>query len=789
MQGNAECPPRPQHLHDWLALAAALAPIALVRVGQGQGQGEGQGQGGSVEAGIGLEAGPAACAARFCDEVMRARDNLVIPDAAAGQGFGTGPDGPGPRFFAGTPILSSTGEALGAICVMDMAPRPDFGVPARHALAALGRMVAGHLAREREAVARAQRATLLEEMLHLTAEAPDFETAMRQACSLLRKSMQAISCQIFRAAADPAAPQLLRNAGPGAPNLAGSAAAALERQAQLVEHDPPHGPVRIATPFAIREERYAVVLECANLPQDTAEAAQTMTEAISALRPLLRRARDQERALMFQRAVEASLDPVLITEAEPIDEPGPRIVYANEAFTRETGYSAAEAIGRSPRFLQGPGTSAEAMGNIRRALRAWQPVRQEILNYRKDGSTCLIELNIAPVADASGWYTHWVSIQRDVTREREIQHERMHMGQELERLISGMPGALMRLHHVEAGSFTAQYSSPSIQGITGYAPQEITRGFMARHMTGPDLVRLRAGIAQALAEGKASLEFLFRHRDGQNRLILSHLKAEPAPRGQEEVVMTWSDITKERMLAVQLEQAAKLAQLGEVATGMAHEMNQPLAGISLAAENAQRLLSRLPDVPRRVDEKLETIIALAQRAAATIDHMRVFGRTGSGPSGRVVLADVLAGAGHLVEGKLRGAGVTLVQFLPSELSPVLGKQIPLEQVLINLISNACDAYAAMAVKPPEALRLITLTAEAVDGRVRLHVQDHAGGIPAEILPRIFEPFFTTKDVGQGTGLGLSISYGIITDLGGTIAAELAEGGTRFTLELPAAQAA
>jgi C4-dicarboxylate-specific signal transduction histidine kinase len=92
----------------------------------------------------------------------------------------------------------------------------------------------------------------------------------------------------------------------------------------------------------------------------------------------------------------------------------------------------------------------------------------------------------------------------------------------------------------------------------------------------------------------------------------------------------------------------------------------------------------------------------------------------------------------------------------------------------------------MVEPPPAERRCITICGGAEGGRVTLVVQDHAGGIPAETLPRIFEPFFTTKDVGQGTGLGLSISYGIITDMGGTIAAEVADGGTRFTIELPAA---
>jgi diguanylate cyclase (GGDEF)-like protein/PAS domain S-box-containing protein len=111
-------------------------------------------------------------------------------------------------------------------------------------------------------------------------------------------------------------------------------------------------------------------------------------------------------------------DAVLITVAEPIDSPGPTIVYVNPAFTRMTGYESADVVGKSPRLLQGPDSCTETRQRIRTALAAWQPVEAELLNYRKDGSTFWVELSIAPIADENGWFTHWVSIQRDVSERR-----------------------------------------------------------------------------------------------------------------------------------------------------------------------------------------------------------------------------------------------------------------------------------------------------------------------------------------------------------------------------------
>jgi PAS domain S-box-containing protein len=127
---------------------------------------------------------------------------------------------------------------------------------------------------------------------------------------------------------------------------------------------------------------------------------------------------------LLGRIAEMTDDVILITDAEPIDEPGPRIVYANPAFTHMTGYSAEEVIGLTPRVLQGPRTCEATRARIRDALQQWQPIRCELLNYRKDGSEFWSELGITPVADHNGWFRYWVSVQRDVSqakqREREV---------------------------------------------------------------------------------------------------------------------------------------------------------------------------------------------------------------------------------------------------------------------------------------------------------------------------------------------------------------------------------
>jgi diguanylate cyclase (GGDEF)-like protein/PAS domain S-box-containing protein len=126
----------------------------------------------------------------------------------------------------------------------------------------------------------------------------------------------------------------------------------------------------------------------------------------------------EERLRLLESVVVNATDAVLITEAEPIDLPGPRIVFANAAFTRTTGYELHEILGLTPRILQGPETSDPARRRIRAALSAWEPVEVELLNYRKDRTAFWVELSIVPVADETGRFTHWVSVQRDVTERK-----------------------------------------------------------------------------------------------------------------------------------------------------------------------------------------------------------------------------------------------------------------------------------------------------------------------------------------------------------------------------------
>ena len=165
------------------------------------------------------------------------------------------------------------------------------------------------------------------------------------------------------------------------------------------------------------------------------------------LRDVTESNRVEERLRLLESVAVHANDAILITEAEPVDEPGPRILYANEAFTRMTGYSLEEVIGQTPRVLQGPDTSREERDKIRAALKAWKPVVVELLNYRKDGTPFWSEISIVPVCNERGWYTHWVSLQRDITARKENEAELERAREEAEEANRAKSEFLSRMSH------------------------------------------------------------------------------------------------------------------------------------------------------------------------------------------------------------------------------------------------------------------------------------------------------------------------------------------------------
>lgn len=236
-----------------------------------------------------------------------------------------------------------------------------------------------------------------------------------------------------------------------------------------------------------------------------------------------------------------------------------------------------------------------------------------------------------------------------------------------------------------------------------------------------------------------------------------------------------------RQTQADLIQAGKLAGLGQMSAALSHEFNQPLAAAKTYADSATMLIDR-DRIPEARDN-LGRISNLIDRMASISRHLRNFARKPNEKLGPISIEEVVEETLEIVSARLGTADATLSLSFEPGLPPVQGGSVRLQQVLVNIITNACDAVEGLDD------RKIELSARRDQARVVIEIGDRGPGVPPAIMERIFDPFFTTKGVGKGLGLGLSISYNIIKDFGGSLTVGQHEGGgALFRIELLEAEA-
>lgn len=290
------------------------------------------------------------------------------------------------------------------------------------------------------------------------------------------------------------------------------------------------------------------------------------------------------------------------------------------------------------------------------------------------------------------------------------------------------------------------------------------------------LAQRRARLADRLQMQQAvrdQLEARVVERTAELAAVNVRLEAEVAERTAAEAEL--------RRAQAGLVQAGKMAALGQMSAALSHEFNQPLAAARNYADNALVLFDRGRTADAR--SNIERILALIDRMTAISRTLRSFARKPGESLGPVDLAETVAAAMEIAELRLKSAGAVLDVTLAPGLPRVTAGPVRLQQVLVNLVTNAADAVQ------PLADRRIGLAAIRTPGGVRITVRDHGPGVPEALRERIFDPFFSTKEVGKGLGLGLSISYNIVKDFGGHLSvADAPGGGALFVLDLRAAEA-
>jgi len=459
-----------------------------------------------------------------------------------------------------------------------------------------------------------------------------------------------------------------------------------------------------------------------------------------------------------------------------ITTPDGVILDVNPALVRMLGYDSKEDVLKR----QVPEIFVDRTGRkIVKDQIEHQPMIQgrEITLIRKDG-TSIVCLNTATaVRDNGGHVVRYQGALMDITERREMER-RLHQQQEFaRRLVDNFPDLILVLDAASHYTFV----SPRCKDVLGYEVEE-TQKMEFGSCTHPEDLPAVLSLYKDIIAGKqifASLEIRVRHKQGEWRRIRFNFSPLSDEKGNiEGVVLSGRDVTDLKRLEEQLIQAEKLAAMGQMLAGVAHELNNPLTAILGVTE----LLRERPGADDSTKRQLELTHRQARRAARIVQNLLEFSRPASPQKKPLDLNNILERTLQLHEHSLRRNNIQVDSRLPGELPGVIGDANQLIQVFLNLITNA-----EQAIREVRDSGRIQIRAGRNGNQLTITVQDDGVGIRPEALPRIFDPFYTTKRPGGGTGLGLSICMSIIREHGGNIEADtFPAGGSAFTIYLPIA---
>ncbi len=398
----------------------------------------------------------------------------------------------------------------------------------------------------------------------------------------------------------------------------------------------------------------------------------------------------------------------------------------------------------------------------------------------KDGTRSYWIVRTAPIKNTRGEITAAMELSLDITQTKRLEDEVKKSEEKYRSIFNSIPNPVFVL---DGESLQILDCNDSVHAVYGYEKDELLmHSFL-------DFFEAGGRDYYALEVKAANILNQVRHFKKDGNTIFVNIRISPSVYlGREVFLATTSDITKRLMTEQQLIQASKMTTLGEMATGVAHELNQPLSVIKTASTFLKKKADRSEPIKDEILKTLtEEIDGHVDRAAKVINHMREFGRKAEVDKERVQVNDSLNRALDIFSQQLKLREIEVIRELEEGLPTILADSNRLEQVFVNLLINARDAIEDKIESSGsrDIEKKIFLKTRSQDGCVTVEIQDTGTGIPAPLRDKIFEPFFTTKKVGKGTGLGLSISYGIVQDYEGSITAETQEGeGTKFIIKFP-----
>jgi two-component system, NtrC family, sensor kinase len=452
-------------------------------------------------------------------------------------------------------------------------------------------------------------------------------------------------------------------------------------------------------------------------------------------------------------------DGILTTDAHD------RVTYANRAAAELFGRERGELIGEQLLKL----FARDSGDTVRFGQSAARDGLPQCYEGQVAGRDECVSVGAAPLQEADGSIGTALTL-RDVTDMRRAHQELAKSESRYRHLFEDASDAIMTFDSL--GRFTSVNDAG--ERISGYSRDELTGRFFGPLLPLSELPRAVLEFRKALSGQPGQFESVVVRKDGERRHITITYSC---PQRSREVLCLIRDATEEKQLQQQLVQSEKMGAIGQLVSGVAHELNNPLASITAFAQ----LMLSDGNLTAEDNHATEVIASESRRAARIVHNLLTFARQHKAEKVYADINQVIENTLELRGYDLSGRGIQIERSYADPPPSTMADAYQLQQVILNLVTNAEQAMAGVE----RAHHRLTIRTRRDGETIRIEIEDTGPGIPADSLERIFNPFYTTKGVGHGTGLGLSISLGIISEHGGRIWAENVPGaGAKFCVDLP-----
>ena len=460
----------------------------------------------------------------------------------------------------------------------------------------------------------------------------------------------------------------------------------------------------------------------------------------------------------FSKAFHASPDSITITTKKD-----GRYIDVNDGFTQFTGCTREEAIGKNSTEL-GFWVDPKDRDRMLQLLKKQGRIRNEEFQFRiKSGETRTKLFSTEPIS--LGNEQCMITITTDITVQKEIEAKLHTQKQLIERILATMPEGVL----VIDGNDRIVLANEAFRKIFHLGKKATEGKSLGEIIRRNQLLDLYSAVKKGEKANNA-LEFRYQVKNLEKIVLCNIIKMDG-----DRILLTFTDASKEREEEEKLYLTDRLASIGEMAAGLAHELNNPLTGVLALS---QLLIDS--DISEEYKEDLRCVFSEAKRAANIVKNVLLFARNNNYENGRASANEVIRDVLRLREYEEKVSNIEVVTNLQDNLPEIPIDKFQLQQIFLNIILNA-----EAAIRDTEKPGTLTVKTERANNHINIVFNDNGCGIKKHTLPRIFDPFFTTKDIGKGTGLGLSICYGIVVKHGGKISVESqANQGATFTIRMP-----